>query len=140
MSRPLPWEITAARDVLAQASRDQSEQQDIIRDAVKAAARARHLHRVAVARRIAELRTAGAAAALCSKLAQGDEAVNLLELEADEAVGDEVIAVQEGWRLNANRKDSQALAEWSMRRDLAEGYGQVPEPRHFDDVTPARAA
>jgi hypothetical protein len=140
MSRQLPWEIQDARDVLAQASRDQSDQQEKIRDAVKAAARANHLHRVALARVIGKLRDAGKPVAVLSKLAQGDEAISLLRMEADEAEGDKEIAVQEGWRLNANRKDSQELADWSKRRELAEGYGQTTEPRHFEDVSPRRAA
>lgn len=138
--RRLPWEIQDAREVLAQASRDQADHQEAIREAVKAAARADHLHRVALAQKIAELREAGKAAALCSKLAQGDEQVSQLGYEAAIAEGDREIAVQEGWRLHANRKDSQELADWSKRRDLAVDHGQVPEPARFENVTPRRVA
>ena len=138
MSAQLPWEIQEARDVLAEASRDQANHRDKIKEAIKAHARAKHLHRVALAQKMAALRSAGTAAAMTSKLAQGDEAVSLLERNADELDGDREIAVQEGWRLNANRKDAQALAEWSMRKDLAIDYGSDPEPTHFHDVSAPR--
>jgi hypothetical protein len=137
--RQLPWEISDARDVLAEASRQQSDHQDAIREAVKAAARTDQLYRVALARRIAELREQGNAATLCEKLARGDDEIAGLAYDAAVAEGDREIAVQEGWRLHANRKDSQELADWSKRRDLAEGYGQAPEPA-FENVTPRRVA
>lgn len=140
MTKPLPWEIQDAREVLAQASRDQSNHQDAIRDAVKAAARASQLHAVATARKIGELRDAKTPAVLCSKLAQGDDYVAQLGYEAAVAEGDREVAVQEGWRLHANRKDSQELAAWSKARDLAIDRGQVPEPDRFEDVTPRRVA
>jgi hypothetical protein len=138
--KPLPWEIQDAREVLAQASRDQHDHQDAIREAVKAAARADQLYRVALANRIAELRRDGNAATLCDKLARGDERIAQLAYDAAAAEGDREIAVQEGWRLHANRKDSQELADWSKRRSLATDFGQVPEPREFENVTPRRVA
>lgn len=124
----LPWEITDARDALANASVQQHDHQDVVREAVKAAARADQLYRVALARRIAELREAGNAATLCDKLARGDEQIAALAYDAAVAEGDREIAIQEGWRLHANRKDTEQLADWSKRRDLAEGYGDTPEP------------
>lgn len=123
----LPWEITDARDALANASVQQHDHQDVIRDAVKAAARADQFYRVALARKMAELREAGNAATLCEKLARGDEEIAGLAYDAAIAEGDREIAVQEGWRLHANRKDTEQLADWSKRRDLAEGYGDTPE-------------
>lgn len=138
MTRRLPWEIRDARDVLAEASRQQEDHQDVIRDAVKAAARTDQLYRVALARRIAELREAGNAATLCEKLARGDEEIAELAREAAIAEGNREIAIQEGWRLHANRKDSQQLSDWSMRRDLAVDRGEVPEPVQYENVTPRR--
>lgn len=140
MSAQLPWEIQEARDALAAASGAQSNHRDAIKQAIKDHARAKHLHRVALAHKMAELRTSGTPAAMCSKLAQGNEAVSLLERNADELDGDREIAVQEGWRLNANRKDTQALAEWSMRKDLALDFGNEPQPARFEDVSAQRAA
>ena len=124
----LPWDIQEAHDILAEASRAQHDHQETIKKAVKAAAHADHLHRVALANKIGELRDAGTAAALCSKLAQGDETISLLARDAAEKEGDREIAVQEGWRLHASRKDLQELADWSKRRDLAEGYHGAQEP------------
>lgn len=130
----LPWEIEQARDVLANASTQQHDHQEAIRDAVKRAARTDQLYRVARARKVAEFRDAGKAATLCDTLARGDEEVAGLKYDADVAEGDREIAVQEGWRLHANRKDSQELADWSKRRELAEFHGRVPE-REPDDPT-----
>jgi hypothetical protein len=138
MSPRLPWEITDARDVLAEASTQQHDHQETIRDAVKAAARADQLYRVALAQEIARLREAGNAATLCEKLARGDERIAGLAYDAAVAEGDREIAIQEGWRLHANRKDSEQLAAWSMRRDLAIDQGHVPEPQAYEDVTPPR--
>lgn len=126
----LPWDITEARDVLANASTMQHDHQEAIKNAVKAAARADQLYRVARARKTAEFRDAGKAATLCDTLARGDDHVAQLGFEAAIAEGDKEIAIQEGWRLHANRKDSQELADWSKRRNLAEGFGDAPcEPR-----------
>jgi len=44
----LPWDITQARDVLAQASRVQAAHQEKIREAYREHARRKHLHRVVV--------------------------------------------------------------------------------------------
>ena len=126
---PLPWDVQQAYTVLAAASRAQHEHQEQIKAAVKEAAHADHLHRVALANKIAELRDGGQAAALCSKLAQGDETISLLARDAAVKEGDREIAVQEGWRLHASRKDLQELVDWSKRRDLAEGYGGQQEPQ-----------
>ena len=139
MTAGLPWDIQEARDVLAAASVAQSAHRDTIKEAIKAHAHAKHLYRVALAHKMAELRDGGTAAAMVAKLAQGDQTVSLLERNADELDGDREIAVQEGWRLNANRKDAQALAEWSMRKDLAVDFGE-PEPARFEDVSARRAA
>ncbi len=129
MSARLPWDIQEARDALAAAAKLQGEQAQAIKDAVKAAAHADHLHRVALAHKIAELRDEKVPAVLCSKLAQGDETISLLARDAADKEGDREIAVQEGWRQHANRKDTQQLADWSMRRDLAEGYHGAAEPQ-----------
>lgn len=134
----LPWEIETAREVLAEASRQQHAHQEKIKDAVRDAARSDQLYRVALARRMAELRESGMAASLCKELARGDEAIALLAYEAAITEGNREIAVQEGWRLHANRKDSQELADWSKRRDLAIDYGDTPAPAKYDDVTPKR--
>ena len=125
----LPWDIQEAHAVLEEASRAQNAHQTKIKDAVKAAAHADHLHRVALANKIGELRDGGQAAALCSKLAQGDETVSLLARDAAVREGDREVAVQEGWRLHASRKDLQELTDWSKRRDLAEAYGGGEQPQ-----------
>jgi hypothetical protein len=125
----LPWEITQARDALADASRQQHDHQDTVRDAVKAAARADQSYRVARARKTAELRDSNMAATLCDTLARGDQEIAQLAHDAAVAEGDREIAIQEGWRLHANRRDTEQLADWSKRRDLAEGYYGAQDPK-----------
>jgi hypothetical protein len=127
----LPWTITEARDVLAAASRAQYDHQAAIRDAVSAAGRTEQTYRVMRARITAEFRDKGDAATLCDTYARGQEGVAQALYEATVAEGDREIAVQEGWRLTRSRHDLHKLAEWSMRRDLAEGLGDgAPEPEH----------
>lgn len=122
----LPWDINEARFNLHAASAQQQSHQERQREAVRAAARAEQVYRVARARRTAELRDQGHAASLCDTLARGDEQIAMLRRAADEADGDREIAIQEGWRLHANRRDVEQLAQWSMRRELAEHGGDDP--------------
>lgn len=132
--RNLPWTIDDARDALAAATRQQTDHQDVIREKVKAAARTDQLYRVALARTIRELRKEGHAATLAKDLAKGAKDVSELAYDAAVAEGDREVAVQEGWRLHANRKDTEQLADWSKRRDLAEGCGRDAEPRYEDPI------
>lgn len=137
---PLPWDIQQARDAFASATREQKAHQETVREAVKAAALADQRYRIARARVAGEMRDAGKPAVMCDTLARGDEEVAELARAAAVAEGDREIAVQEGWRLHANRKDTHQLATWSMRRDLAVDYGDDPEPDEFQNVTPRRVA
>ena len=70
----------------------------------------------------------GVAWSTAPDLARGDEAVARLRMERDIAEGVREAMEQALWRHVANRKDAQRFADWSQRRELAEGAGQVPEP------------
>jgi hypothetical protein len=117
----LPWTIQDARDALAASSRAQSASENAVIEAVKAAAHAEKAYRVALAKKITELRAEGAAATTAADLARGDQHVAQLRFHRDVAEGVKEATVQSGWRASADRKDAQALADWSCRRELAEG-------------------
>jgi hypothetical protein len=94
------------------------------REAYAVYAEAERAYRVALAKRITELRAEGAAATLAADLARGDTDVADLRYRRDVAEGVVEAAKQSGWRLQANRRDGHEFIAWSMRRDLAEGAGQ----------------
>jgi hypothetical protein len=117
---PLPWTITDAREALARSSAAQSAAEQGLRKAVQDYAHAEENYRRALATRIAQLRGEGAAATVAADLARGDEHVAQLRRVRDIAEGVKEAMAQVGWRASADRRDTQALAEWSMRRELAE--------------------
>jgi hypothetical protein len=51
-----------------------------------------------------------------------------LRRERDIAEGVREAMQQAAWRRAADRKDTQRFIDWSARRELAEGYGNAPEP------------
>ncbi len=124
----LPWDMQEARNALAASSANQNAAEVTLREAVKKAAACEQAYRIALASKIMELRASGPAT-LAADLARGDERVAHLRFNRDVAEGMKDAAVQVGWRASADRKDAQALAAWSMRRDLAEGY----QPPQHDD-------
>jgi hypothetical protein len=62
-------------------------------------------------------------------LAKGDQSIADLRYERDVALGVREAARQAVYRHSANRRDLEELVDWSKRRDLAEGYGNAPEPQ-----------
>lgn len=120
MSAPLPWTIAEAREALATSSLAQRSAEHGLREAVKAYAQAEESYRKALAQKIAQLRADGAAATVAADLARGDEDVARLRRDRDIAEGVKEAMAQAGWRASADRRDAQALAEWSMRREMAE--------------------
>lgn len=116
----LPWTIQDARDALAASSAAQVSSENAVKEAVKTAAHAEKAYRVALAKKITELRAEGAAATTAADLARGDEHVATLRFHRDVAEGVKEATVQAGWRASADRRDAEALATWSMKRELAE--------------------
>ncbi len=74
-----------------------------------------------MAKHILESRNAGHPATLCADLARGDALVAKLRVSRDVADGLYEAMKQASWRHNNDRKDAQRFADWSMRRELAEG-------------------
>lgn len=115
-----PWEFDEAHEKLRACSAEQKAAEAFVKTAYKDFAEARGNYREALAKRIVELRDKGTAATLCEKLAAGDEHVVKLEKRKDIQEGVVEAAKQRAWTAAADRKDAQGLAEWSMRRELAE--------------------
>lgn len=120
MSNNRPWDFDQARDACRKAAHAQENAEEGVRHAAQALAVAEESYRVALAKRIVELRADGTAATVCADLARGDAAVAELRRVRDIADGVYEAFKQASWRHNQNRKDAQRFADWSMRRELAE--------------------
>ncbi len=115
------WSFGEAREACRSASKAQQLAEDEIRRAAKTLAMAEESYRVALAKRIVELREEGHPATLTADLARGDALVAKLRVNRDVHDGVYEAMKQASWRHNNDRKDAQRFADWSMRRELAEG-------------------
>lgn len=135
-----PYSFPDAHEALKKASQAQHAAEVFLREAYKMFAESEEAYRVGLAKRIVELRSEGVAATLCADLARGEKDVAALRRKRDIAEGVKEAAAQAAWRRAADRKDTQRLTEWSMRRDLAEGFGDAPEPPASKVIGGQRAA
>ncbi len=125
MARPLPWSIDDSAAQLREASTHQQRQEEALKAAYRKWGKAKDAYAKALALKITELKNMGTAATLAKELAKGDEKVAELRMLQDTAEGEAKAAEQACWRRNADRKDAQALADWSQRREFAEARGDV---------------
>lgn len=124
-----PWTFDSAVTASHDAEVEQRRVEGEIHAAYKDYARKERVYRVALARRILELRTGGMAITACEVVAKGDQAIAALREERDLAEGLKETAKHAAWRANADRRDTSDLIRWSARRDLAEYSGPAePEP------------
>lgn len=123
-----PWTFEQAQAASADGETEQRRVESEIHKAYKAYARAERTYRVALARRMVELRAGGMAITACEVVAKGDTVIAGLREERDVAEGVKETAKHAAWRANADRRDTSDLIRWSARRDLAEyaGAGQQP--------------
>jgi len=140
MSNSRPYSFDQARTAAANASRAQAAAEDFIRQAYKDFAIAEHAYRVALALRITELHAEGVAWTVTGDLARGDKHVAHLKRERDIQEGVKEAASQHGWKASKDHDDTASLIAWSMRRELAEGYGNAPEPPESRVIGGQRAA
>lgn len=116
-----PWTFGEAR----QACRDASAAQIAVEDALKAAyrdyAQKEEAYRKALAVEIVRCHADGIAWSTAPDIARGDDTVAKLRMERDIAEGVREALQQAAWRRTADRKDAQRFADWSQRRELAEG-------------------
>lgn len=135
-----PWTFEEARQKCRSASLAQEQAEDGLRAAARDAAIAEEAYRQALAVEIVRQHDVEEVAwSVAPDLARGDTKVAELRRKRDIAEGVREAMVQLAWRRAADRKDAQRFADWSQRREMAEGYGQLPEPE-FTSVSPARAA
>lgn len=129
-----PYDYGQAHKAAEKASRAQHSAEEFLREAYSMFAQAEEAYRVALATRIVELRAEGMAATLCADLARGEKDVATLRRARDIAEGVKEAAAQAAWRRAADRKDTARFVDWSMRRELAEGFGNAPEPKYADPI------
>jgi hypothetical protein len=135
-----PWTFAAAVQASHEAEVEQRRVEGEIHTAYKDYARKERLYRVALARRILELKREGMAITACETVAKGDERIAVLREERDIAEGLKETAKHAAWRANADRRDTSDLIRWSARRDLAEYSGPAePEPAGMPIFGGARA-
>jgi hypothetical protein len=135
-----PWTFERSREAGRQASAAQHAAEKFIKDAAKQFAHAEERYRVALAEEILRLHEQGVAWSSTSDLARGAKHVAELKRKRDIEHGVLEAAKQAAWRRSADREDTQRFTDWSMRRELAEGYGRSPEPAVTTSVIGGRAA
>jgi hypothetical protein len=116
-----PWDFGTAHERCSRSSRNQESAEEGIREAYKVFALKEEQYRTALATKILQLKADGVAITACGEIARGDKLVAKLRYERDVAEGVREAATQVAWRRNADRKDAQRFADWSQRRELAEG-------------------
>jgi len=119
-----PYSFEEAREAALRSSGAQRAAEDFVKIAAKQYAEAEEAYRVALAKRMVELRADSVAWSACADLARGDKWVAELRRHRDIAEGVREAAQQACWRAAADRKDVGRFCDWSMRRELAEHGGE----------------
>lgn len=126
-----PWDFGTARATCRQAARAQETAEQELRTASREFAEKEERYRIALAKEIVRQHAAGVAWSAAADLARGDKEVARLRRERDIAEGVREAQQQAAWRRSADRKDAQRFADWSQRRDLAEGLDPTPDGPTF---------
>lgn len=121
-----PWDFSEAVKRSEDGRTEQERIEGEVKTAYQAYARAERTYAVALARRMWELKRDGIAITACERLAKGDPSIAALREKRDESEGLKETAKMAGWRATADRRDVEALIDWSKRRELAEGWAPVP--------------
>ena len=132
MSQPWTFEQATANCRAASAAQQHAEEE--LRRAFRTFAEAEEKYRKALAVEIVKAHADGVAWSTAPDLARGDSTVARLRMERDVAEGVKEALQQAVWRHTANRRDASRFADWSARRELAEGYGQTPEPTYSEPI------
>lgn len=123
-----PWSFEQATANCRRAAVAQEQAEQTLQDAARDFAEKEEKYRVALAIEIVNCHGDGVAWSTAPDLARGDQQVARLRMERDVAQGVLEAMTHALWRHNANRRDAQRFADWSQRRELAEGLGPEPEP------------
>lgn len=128
-----------ARTAAQAASAGQLAAERALKDSSRDFAEKEERYRVALAKEIVRQHADdGVAWTVAPDLARGNQDVARLRRERDIAEGVRGAMQQAAWRRAADRKDTQRFIDWSMRRELAEGYGRAPEPEFSETFGGAR--
>lgn len=126
-----PWNFEEAREKCLNAACAQEQAEASMREASRDAAQAEEAYRTALAQSIIYKHDEGVAWSVAPELARGDKRVADLRRKRDIAEGVREAMVHLAWRRAADRKDAQRFADWSQRRELAEGFAgedAMPSP------------
>lgn len=135
-----PYSFEQARDAAAKASRAQEAAETGLRESARDFAEKEERYRIALAKEIVRQHADdGVAWTVAPDLARGDVTVARLRRERDIAEGVREAMQQAAWRRAADRKDTQRFIDWSARREVAEGYGNAPEPEFESPIGGRRA-
>ena len=135
-----PYDFEQARTAAAAASAAQLAAERALKEAAKDFAEKEERYRVALAKEIVRQHDAdGVAWTVAPDLARGNADVARFRRDRDIADGVREAMQQAAWRRAADRKDTQRFIDWSMRRELAEGYGTTPEPEFHEPIGGTRA-
>lgn len=130
-----PYDFHQAHEAASAASRAQLFAENNLKEAARDFAEKEERYRVALAKEIVRQHADdGVAWTVAPDLARGNEKVARLRRERDIAEGVREAGQQAAWRRAADRKDTQRFIDWSMRRELAEGYGSAPEPEFQEPI------
>lgn len=121
-----PWDFDEAVAASENGGRAQNDATEDTKTAYREYAQADKLFRVALARKMFDLRKEGHAITACETLARGDEEIAGLKEDATIKEGLKEAAKQAAWKTHSDRKDTEALIQWARQRDLAEGFGPQP--------------
>lgn len=122
-----PFTFGEAKERVNAAKAQQTVAEGNVREAFKTFGQARRAYQTALAQKILEFRSNKVAATICAELARGDEHVADLRFKKDVAEGVMEAARAAVWRHTADRRELEQLVDWSLRREMAEGYGQQPQ-------------
>jgi hypothetical protein len=116
-----PWDFDQSVEASQSARAEQERVEGEVKAAYREAAIKDRVYNVALARRMWELKRQGIAVTVCERLAKGDPTIASLREDRDTAEGLKETSKIASWRANADRRDTEALIDWSKRRELAEG-------------------
>jgi hypothetical protein len=117
-----PWTIEEAREACRKATKGQQGAEDRLKQAYKEFAEAEEDYRKTLALEIVQQHDNGVAWTVAPDLARGNIHVAEKRRVRDIKEGLVEAAKQASWRHTANRKDTQRFADWSQRREFADGY------------------
>jgi hypothetical protein len=135
-----PFDLDDARQAERLASSLQHGAEAGVRDAARNVAEAERAYRMALSKRLLELRAEGMAATLAHDVAKGEQAIADLRYRRDVAAGMLDAAQQQAWRHVADRKALGRLVDWSRAKDMADVHGNASEPDGLPVIGGRRAA